>query len=74
VRERYFRQHVEIGQHLIESRRILKENRVWLAWLRAEFQFPRRHADRFIAVAQNRKKCATLRSFRPAAVSDLFAA
>jgi hypothetical protein len=61
VRERYFRQHVEIGQHLIESRRILKENRVWLAWLRAEFQFPRRHADRFIAVpkiARSAQRCA----------------
>lgn len=53
---------VEIGERLIACRKILKDRRIWLAWLRAEFRFSRRHADRLIAVAKNKQKCAALRA------------
>jgi Protein of unknown function (DUF3102) len=59
---RCFEDVVEMGERLIECRALLKDQRVWLAWLKAEFQWSRRHADRLIAVAKNRKKCATLRT------------
>jgi hypothetical protein len=53
---------VEIGERLMACRAILKDKRAWLAWLKAEFRWSRRHADRFIAVAKNKGNCATLRT------------
>jgi hypothetical protein len=58
----YLRTEIAIGRRLIKCRKQLKEKRLWLAWLKAEFKWSRRHADRFIAIARNPRKCATLRT------------
>lgn len=47
---------IEIGRRLVECRKLLKAQRVWLAWLRAEFGWSRAHADRAIAAYRNRTK------------------
>lgn len=62
---------VEIGERLIACRKILKAKRTWLAWLKAEFQWSRQHADRFIVLARNREKCSSLSTFK-LPVSALF--
>jgi hypothetical protein len=52
---------VEIGRRLVRCRELLKPEREWLAWLKAEFSWSRSHADNLIAVYTRRDK---LRKFR----------
>ena len=53
---------IEIGRLLIECRRILKGQRLWLAWIKAEFQWSRTDADRCISLYQNRDKVRNVRT------------
>jgi hypothetical protein len=53
---------IEIGQRLVRCRELLKTQRVWLAWLEAEFGWSRRTADRFIDLFRARDKVRKLRT------------
>jgi hypothetical protein len=53
---------IEIGQRLVRCRKLLKTQRVWLAWLEAEFGWSRRTADRFIDLFRAKDKVRNLRS------------
>lgn len=59
---RCFEDVVEIGRRLAECREILKGQREWIAWLKAEFSWSRRTADRFIALFENREKVRNMRT------------
>jgi hypothetical protein len=49
---------VEIGRRLVRCRELLKAQRVWLAWLRLEFGWSRKHADNLIHLHSGRDKVA----------------
>jgi hypothetical protein len=50
----------EIGRRLVECRKLLKAQRVWLAWLKLEFGWSRGHAERAIAAHSSRAKLLKL--------------
>src|SRR5262245_57736248 len=62
---RCFRDLCEIGQRLVECRRILKGNREWLRWVSVEFQWSRRTAERFIVLFENQTKLGNLPTSLP---------
>jgi len=47
---------VEIGRCLVHCRKQFKAQRVWLAWVKAEFGFSRQHADNLINCYKHRGK------------------
>jgi hypothetical protein len=51
---------VAIGERLVECRKLLKEDRVWLAWLSTEFSWSRRTANRFVDLYRARHKLGNL--------------
>src|SRR5262249_32038919 len=53
---------VEIGQRFDRCRKLLKTQRLWLAWLAAEFGVSRRTVERFIAVSRAKDKVGKLRT------------
>jgi len=53
---------IEIGERLVRCRELLKTQRVWLAWLKAEFGWSRRTADRFIDLFRAKDKVRKLRT------------
>ncbi len=59
---------VEIGRRLERDRKILKKQGAWLAWLKAEFSWSRRTADRFIAIFEA-ETTGHLRNLRTAAAA-----
>jgi hypothetical protein len=60
VGRRAFDDLVEIGRRLARDRDLLKTQRLWLAWLKAEFGWSRRTASRFIALYEARDKLGKL--------------
>lgn len=66
---------IEIGERLIECRKLLKGEREWLAWLSAEFKWSRRTAERFISLARakNRPKLGNVAHNLPASALFLLA-
>ena len=53
----------EIGQRFDRCRKLLKTQRVWLAWIKLEFGVSRRTVERFIAVSRAKDKVGKLHTF-----------
>jgi len=60
---------VEIGERVTRCRELLKERRVWLAWIKLEFGWSRGHAENLIALHAKRRK---LQKFSTLPVSALY--
>jgi hypothetical protein len=54
---------VEIGRRLVLCRKLLKAQRVWLAWIKKKFGWSRKHADNLIGLYVNRGKVAKFATF-----------
>jgi DUF3102 family protein len=59
---------VAIGERLVECRKLLKEDRVWLAWLSSEFSWSRRTANRFVDLYRARHNLGKLPSLPASAL------
>jgi Protein of unknown function (DUF3102) len=62
---------IEIGERLDACHAILRQERRWLAWLKVEFSWSRRTAERFIVVFRNRGKVGNLRTLPMSAIYTL---
>jgi hypothetical protein len=71
LHQRCLKDAIEIGERLSKCRVLLKDERRWLSWLKTEFAWSRRTADRLIGLAKNQKKVRNVAHLPVTALCEL---